>query len=139
MRAIGVLVLLTAAASADPATGAATPKSADLGAIRIGPTKVIEVAPWTPPARVTTRSPGITGQPANGIVIDPGGSSDGRPWPYGIWIRPPETGDRNVVVLGTDSLPFDDLALPGKLTRTFDLGMGSFLEWLMTPRIIRKP
>ena len=72
---------------------------------KTGPSRVVEAPTWEPPARKTTKVPGIGGVDAAGIVIetDPGG--DARPWPYGAWIKTPDTGDDNVLELGTDRLP----------------------------------
>jgi hypothetical protein len=104
------------------------------------PSRTVEVTPWEPPARPTTKVPGMNGVPAAGIVVptDPGG--DARPWPHGIWIPTPEVGDKNVLELGTDQLP----GLPGsgglaaRLSRAFDHGVGRLLELVMPPpRLVR--
>jgi hypothetical protein len=143
MQALGVLLLLTTAAAADPASGAATPDPQDRPnsrpAIRLGPSRVVEVEPWQPPARKTTQTPGVNGAMASGIVIDPGPHGDARPWPYGMLIHPPDTGDRNVLVLGSDDLPgpLPD-TLSGRLTRKLDAGVGTMLELLMTPKFIKQ-
>ena len=126
MRAIGVLLVLVTTAAADPPAKAPRPP---------GPSKVVEVEPWKPPPRATTKSPGINGAAASGIVIDPGPQADARPWPYGAMIRPPDVGDHNVLVPGSDGLPDSD-ALSARLARGFDLGLGRAFEWLLTPKFV---
>ena len=128
MRPIGVLMLLTGLAAADPAARIRIP---------LGPSKVVEVEPWQPPARPTGKYPGITGQDSAAVVLAPGPHGDGRPWPYGILIAPPRTGDDNQIVSGSNGLPGSDL-LSAQLARRFDLGVGQVLEWLLTPRFVRR-
>ena len=100
-----------------------------------GPSRVIEVQPWEPPARVTTKVPGIDGKDSAGIVIqtDPGG--DARPWPYGAWIKTPDVGDRNVLELGSDRLPGlpKSQGLAARLSRGFDQGVDALLDLVMPP------
>ncbi len=127
MRALGVVLLLTVFSSAEP------PRPA----IKAGPSKVIEAPAWEPPARPTTKVPGMTGADSTAIVIDPGAHADARPWPHGIVIRPPETGDHNVIELGSSDLPAST-KLSVRLGRTLDHGLGQFLEWLLTPRFVRR-
>ena len=133
MRAIGVLVVLSGLAAADPAD---QPNTAKLR-IPLGPSKVVEVEPWTPPAKVAQKYPGMTGASSNALVIDPGPNGDGMPWPYGIWIKPPVSLDTNVITLGTSDLP-DSATLSARLARGFDDSVGTVLELLMTPRFIRQ-
>ena len=125
MRVVPVVALISGFASADPAK-VTTPT---------GPSKVVEVQPWEPPARATTKVPGVNGIPSAGIVIptDPGG--DARPYPYGAWIRTPDIGDRNVLELGTDSLPgsLRSEGLAARLSRGFDASVGKVLELVMPP------
>lgn len=127
MRGVALVMLLSGSALAD---------SPDDNAKKsVGPSRVVEVQPWEPPARVTTKVPGMKGVPSAGIVIetDPGG--DARPWPYGAWIKTPDVGDRNVLELGTDQLP----RLPGsdgiaaRLSRAFDDGVGALLGLVLPP------
>ncbi len=129
MRAIGVLVVLSGLAAADPEPAKLT--------IPLGPSKVVEVEPWTPPAKVAQKYPGMTGAPSNAVVIDPTPHGDGQPWPYGIWIKPPASRDDNVITMGTSDLP-DSAALSARLARGFDDSVGTILELLMTPRFIRQ-
>ncbi len=128
MRAISILVVLANLAAAD---------SAPTLRIPLGPSKVVEVEPWTPPARTAQRYPGVTGTNAAGVVIDPGHAGDGQPWPYGIWIKPPASTDNNVITMGTRDLP-DSAALSARLARRFDDSVGAVLELLMTPRFVRQ-
>lgn len=134
MRSFGVLMLLASAAAADPGAAGTPPVMREAPP---GPSKVIEVEPWVPPARAPGRYPGVGGKDAAGVVIDPGAHPDGRPWPYGMWIRPGGTQDHNVLVPGTNGLP-DSAPLATELGRSLDLGVGRFLEWLMTPRFVRR-
>ncbi|MBA3461785.1 MAG: hypothetical protein H0T46_17620 [Deltaproteobacteria bacterium] len=100
----------------------------------------MEVQPWEPPARATTKSPGMKGADASGIVIDPGEHADARRWPYGMWIPTPDVGDRNVLVPGTNGLSDgSSTALSSRLARGIDQGVGSFLQWLWPPpKLVRK-
>lgn len=129
MRAIGLLVLLTGFATADPAD---KPKT-----IPLGPSNVVEAEPWTPPARSAQKYPGVTGKDSAAVVIDPGHGGDGQPWPYGIWIKPPASYDNNVIGLGTSDLP-DSATLSARLARGFDESVGAVLELLMTPRFVHQ-
>lgn len=126
MRAIGVLVLLSGVALADPNLGP-----------RTAPSNVIEVEPWTPPARVAQAYPGVTGKAAAAVVIDPGHAGDGRPWPYGIWIKPPGRWDGSVLSPGTLDLPAST-PLSVRVARGLDDSIGAVLELLMTPRFVRQ-
>ncbi len=128
MHAIGVVLLLTGFAAADPAT--ALP-------LKAGPSKVIEAPAWEPPARPTLQVPGMKGSDSAAIVIEPDAHGDARPWPYGMLIRPPDTGDHNALELGTSDLPASD-KLSVTVVRTLDQGVGTFLEWLLTPRFVRR-
>jgi len=102
--------------------------------IPLGPSKVIEVEPWEPPARKTTKSPGIDGTDSSGIVIDPGPHADARPYPYGIWIRPPDIGDHNVLELGTDRLATgESSALSARLSRGLDQSVDKLFELILPP------
>src|SRR4051794_10399749 len=109
MRRIAVLVLgLAGSAGADPKSAPA----------KRAPSPAVEVEPWVPPARATDKVPGMNGAMASGIVIAPEGGADARPWPYGIWIRTPDVGDRNVIVPGTNDLPDgESSALSARLSR----------------------
>ncbi len=138
MRLLGVLMLMSGLAAADPA-----PNPAAGAKIRIpfGPSKTIEVEPWTPPARTAQAYRGVTGQPSAAVVLDPGPHGDAQPWPYGIWIRPPGSSDPNVIESGTNRLPGSSPRsshVSTRLSQAFDLGVGQFLEWLMTPRFVRR-
>jgi len=133
MRAIGVLVVLSGLAAADPAD---PPNTAKL-TIPLGPSKVVEVEPWTPPAKVAQKYPGMTGQDSNAVVIDPGPHGDAQPWPYGIWIKPPASSDDMAIRPGTNDLP-DSAALSARLARSFDNGVGTVLELLMSPRFVHQ-
>jgi hypothetical protein len=128
MRAIGVLMALSGLAAADSPAKQTIP---------LGPSKVVEVEPWTPPAKPTQKFPGMKGTASNAVVIAPDPDGDARPWPYGIWIRPPAFRDDNVIRSGTSDLP-DSAGLAGRLSRQFDDGVGTLLEWLMTPRFVQK-
>jgi hypothetical protein len=98
------------------------------------PARVIEVPPWEPPARATTKTPGIRGQDSSGIVIDPGAHADARPYPYGAWIKTPDIGDRNVLELGTNGLPDrPSSALSARLARGLDRGVEKLFELLLPP------
>jgi hypothetical protein len=132
MRAIGVLVVLSGLAAADPAD---QPNTAKL-AIPLGPSKVVEVEPWTPPAKVAQKYPSMKGPDSNAVVIDPGSHGDAQPWPYGIWIKPPASLDDMGIQPGTSDLP-DSATLSARLSRHFDNGVGAVLELLMTPRFVR--
>lgn len=124
LRLLLVMVLGTGSATADPP---AKPNP-------FGPSKTIEVKPWEPPARPTTKTPGMNGNMASGIVIptDPGG--DAQRWPYGMWIPTPDVGDKNVLVPGTNGLSDgSSSALSARLSRGLDDGVGSFLQWLLPP------
>ncbi len=124
MRAIGVVLLLTGFAAADPPAR--------------GPSKVIEAPAWEwePLAHPTTKVPGMKGADSLAVVIEPGSHGDARPWPHGMLIQPPDTGDRNAIEPGTSYLPTSD-KLSVKLARTLDLGVGHFLDWLLTPLFVR--
>jgi hypothetical protein len=84
MRAV-VLCGLVATASADP--------------------KPIKVE--IPPIATVTQSdriPAFGGGYVFGNVIDPGPHPDAQPFPRGMVIQPPDTGDHNVIVPGTRGL-----------------------------------
>ncbi|MBL0213033.1 MAG: hypothetical protein IPQ07_04055 [Myxococcales bacterium] len=132
MRLFGVLMLMSGLAMANPA-----PAPGAKVRIPLGPSKTIEVEPWTPPARAAQTYRGVTGQPSAAVVIDPGPHGDAQPWPYGIWIRPPGSSDANVIDTGTNHLPGSE-HVSARLSRALDLGVGQFLEWLMTPRFVRR-
>ena len=96
MRALLLLALASSAAMADPAaqpapvreSGPAT--SAGSAAERRGSVATIELRP----NGLTTNPDGYTG-----IVITPRPHPDARPYPHGMVISPPDTGDRmNVLV-----------------------------------------
>lgn len=136
MRLIGVLVVLHGFAAAEPAPPGPLNGDASGPAKVTGPSKVVEVEPWTPPARAPQKYPGVTGKDSAAIVIDPGHAGDGQPWPYGIWIKPPATTDRNVIAAGSLDLP-DSAPLSARLARGLDDSVGTVLELLMTPRFVR--
>ena len=126
------LLLVSGSAFADPPEPVAKKPA--------GPSRVIEAPGWEPPARKTTKVPGIGGKDAAGIVIptDPGG--DARPWPYGAWIKTPDIGDDNVLELGTDRLPGlpRPLGLAATLSRGFEDGLARLLGLVLPPpRLVR--
>lgn len=102
---------------------------------------MVEAPRWEPPARATTKVPGIGGKDAVGIVVptDPGG--DARPWPYGAWIKPPDIGDDMVLELGTDRLPGLPRSggLAAQLSRGLEDGVGALLRLVMPPaKLVRR-
>jgi hypothetical protein len=104
--------------------------------------ETVEVEPWQPPPRATTKSPGIKGVDAAGIVIDPGRHPDGQRWPYGMWIPTPDIGDDNVLVPGTNALSDGAVssALSARISRGIDQGVEGLLKWLLPPpKLLRKP
>ena len=127
MRGVALAMLLTGSAAAEPPDKPARKPA--------GPSRVVEAPAWEPPARPTTKVPGIGGKDAVGIVIptDPGG--DARPWPHGAWIKTPDIGDDNVLELGTDRLPGLPRSggLAATLSRGFGDGIGRMLELVMPP------
>jgi hypothetical protein len=132
LRLLLVMVLGAGSAAADPeAKPDAKPR---------GPSKTVEVKPWTPPARPTTKTPGMNGNMASGIVIptDPGG--DARRWPSGMWIPTPDVGDHNVLVPGTNGLSDGrPSTLSGRISRGLEAGVGSFLDLVLPPpKLVRK-
>jgi hypothetical protein len=106
-----------------------------------GPSRVVEAPAWEPPARPTTKVPGIGGKDAVGIVVptDPGG--DARPWPYGAWIKTPDIDRDMVLELGTNRLPGLPRSggLAARLSRGFDDGVGKLLDLVMPPaKLVRR-
>lgn len=126
MRAFVALLMLSPMAAAETPAPAAS----------LGPSKVVEVQPWTPPARAAQKYPGVTGKDALGVVIDPE-HGDGQRWPYGIWIEPPATRDDMALVPGSMDLPAS-AALSARIARGFEDSVGAVLDLLMTPRFVRQ-
>ncbi|HEU0030213.1 MAG TPA: hypothetical protein VFQ53_06265 [Kofleriaceae bacterium] len=87
----------------------------------------------------TDRVPGMTGDVSARILVPPD-HPDARPWPLGMLITPPETGDHNVLVPGLNSLPFWKFQTPGapvtkQLIDGLNLGVGTMVELLVPPQL----
>ena len=102
--------------------------------------KNLKIEPWTDPvpAAPADKQPGIGGVDALGKILVPPDHPDARLWPDGMWIAPPDTGDRNVLVPGSNQLPWwkpqrDAGPLSKQLLDGFETGVGSFLELLVPP------
>lgn len=118
---VSLLVALTAGfAHADPAP---TPRLIAPPADHEAATQGLGIRPKDP----ATGAPGLRGGWAIGNVIDPGVHPDARPYPRGMVIAPPDTGD----AMG---LPPGGLGLPGprgvvaRLLRGLDHGVGKLFE-----------
>jgi len=133
VRAALVVFLFVAPASAEPDKKPAAPRpdKADLP-IRID-------LPAKPALVPSDRTPGFGGQDAVGRVLVPGPHPDARDWPHGSLIRPPDIGDDNVIVPGTDSLPWfrplrPDRPVAKQLLDELQRGLGGFANLVVPTR-----
>ncbi|MBS1122091.1 MAG: hypothetical protein H6Q90_4319 [Deltaproteobacteria bacterium] len=125
MRVLLVLLVLTAAtAMAEPPHRARAP---------------IEIAPSAPTTRLADRVPGLHGFSVLGLIWVPPLDADSRDWSEGgMVMRPPETGDDNVLVPGFDSLPWfrrerPRLPLGRQLLRGLERGVGAIIDLVVPP------
>jgi hypothetical protein len=129
--------LFAAPASAEPEKAAPAKPSAPKVAPKADLPIRIDLAPKA--ALVPSdRTPGFGGKDAVGRVLVPAPHPDARDWPHGSLIRPPETGDHNVIVPGTDSLPWfrplrPDLPVTRQLLDELQRGIGGFVSLIVPP------
>ena len=122
MRALIVIALGTSGAAADP------PKAEP------GKPVVIEI-PGTVKKTPSTRTPGMDGANATGRVMVPDEHPDAQEWPNGMVIKPPETGDNNVIIPGTNMLPWWNNRREPPVTKQlfdgFQNGVGQMFQLLV--------
>jgi len=125
MRALLGILLATSTAGAQPKPAPTTPAL---------PSVTIHVEPQHPfdfgGARLF---PGFGGKSVYGLLYDPGSHPDMHAWPKGMLFAPPDIGDDNVIVPGTNSLPWWRIERPqtplsGRLAGALDRGVGALFE-----------
>jgi hypothetical protein len=92
-----------------------------------------------PPTTQAQRVPGLHGVTVLGMTLVPPELADARDWSEGgMVMRPPETGDDNVLVPGFDSLPWFRSTRPRgplatQLLRGIERGVGAVIELVVPP------